>query len=247
MDAYEYLAASYDALTYDIPYEQMLRFMQAVWQKFGLTPKTVVDLACGTGSLSVLLAREGYQVFGVDLSEPMLTQAAAKAAAMTENPPYFIRQNMTKLRLPQSVDCVVCLLDSVNYLTDPADCQAMIKRVSNCLKPGGMFLFDINTEHKLKSLDGQVFLDETEDVYCVWRTEFDEAENLCYYGIDLFERAGGLWRRSFEQHTEYAYSTAQLRRWLEDAGFRDIMIWADCALQAPEKDAQRVYFSAIKE
>ena len=172
--AYEALASAYDALTYDIAYDDALRFMQQLLAEAGLHPETVVDLACGTGSLSVRLAAQGYRVYGVDLSEEMLTQAAEKAMQM-EHPPYFVCQNMCKLELPEPVDWIVCMLDSVNYILDPADCASMMRHVAACLKPGGMFIFDINTPEKLRALDGQVFLDETEDDYCVWRTEFDEA------------------------------------------------------------------------
>ena len=118
--AYEALASAYDALTYDIAYDDALRFMQQLLADAGLHPETVVDLACGTGSLSVRLAAQGYRVYGVDLSEEMLTQAAEKAMQM-ENPPYFVCQDMCKLELPEPVDWIVCMLDSVNYILDPAE------------------------------------------------------------------------------------------------------------------------------
>lgn len=200
MNAYESLAGAYDGLTRDIPYEKILDFIEAVLQKDGKRPETVLDLACGTGSMSVLLAKRGYRVLASDISEEMLTVAAEKAMELEENPPFFIHQSMQRLRLPQPVELVVCLLDSLNYLDEPADCPAAFRRVWQALTPGGVFLFDINTPYKLKELDGQVFLDETENSYCVWRAEFDAAENRCYYGIDLFRRQGALWARSFE-HT----------------------------------------------
>lgn len=246
MSAYEALAAAYDGLTYDVAYDAVLQFLQQLLNKAGLQPETVVDLACGTGSLSVRLAKQGYRVYGVDLSEDMLTIAAAKAAELEENPPFFIRQNMCRLQLPVQVDWVVCMLDSINYLDCPDDCAAMIQRVAQCLKPGGMFIFDFNTPYKLRALDGQVFLDENEDSYCVWRAEFDEAENICYYGIDLFQRAGRLWKRSFEEHREYAYTPEQLTGFLQQAGFGDITLYGDGVLAPPAETEQRIYITAIK-
>ena len=248
MSVYEALAASYDGLTYDIPYDDVLRFMQQLLNKAGLQPETVVDLACGTGSLSVRLAKAGYRVYGVDLSEDMLTVAMNKAMELEDNMPFFICQNMCELTLPEQVDWVVCMLDSVNYLADPVDCEAMIQRVAECLKPGGMFIFDFNTPYKLRGLDGQVFLDENEDSYCVWRAEFDEAENICYYGIDLFQyvEEEDLWERSFEEHREYAYTPEQLIGYLEQAGFRDVTLYADGELRAPAATEQRIYITAIK-
>ena len=105
--AYEALAASYDRLTNDIPYAEILSFYRQIWAEYGLRPSTAVDLACGTGSMTVLLTQEGLSVLGVDASEEMLTQAADKAAGM-ENPPWFVRQRMEKLRLPTPVDLAVC-------------------------------------------------------------------------------------------------------------------------------------------
>lgn len=245
--AYEALAAAYDALTYDIAYDETLAFMQQILKKSGLEPKTVVDLACGTGSLSVRLAAQGYCVYGVDLSEEMLTQAAAKAMQLPENPPYFICQDMCELELPEPVDWIVCMLDSVNYLLEPACCAKMMQRVAACLRPGGMFIFDINTPEKLRSLDGQVFLDETEQTYCVWRTEFDAAKRICYYGVDLFQRQGALWERSFEEHRQYAYTPEELTSYLQQAGFSQVMLYADGKLSAPQPQEQRIYFTARKE
>lgn len=247
MTAYGPLAASYDSLTRDIDYAAICDFIETVLHKAGAHPETVLDLACGTGTMSVLLAKRGYQVLGADISEEMLTVAAQKAAELTENAPYFIRQPMQRLRLPQPVDAAVCLLDSLNYVTDPADCRRTFSRVFASLRPGGVFVFDINTPNKLRALDGQVFLDENEESYCVWRTEFDGAENCCYYGIDLFQKCGELWRRSFEQHCEYAYDPQALTQWLYEAGFARVTAFGDCRTAPPEADEQRIYFCAEKE
>ena len=167
MSAYEALARSYDALTYDIPYEKIVQFWETLLRRYRLRPASVLDLACGTGSLSVLLAKSGYAVLGVDRSEDMLTVAAEKAMELEENQPFFVAQPMQRLRLPQPVDACVCALDSINYVTKPQDVQKTFCRIYESLRPGGLFVFDINTPYKLESLDGQVFLDETEDSYCV--------------------------------------------------------------------------------
>ena len=160
--AYETLAASYDRLTNDIPYEDILDFYHKLWAEYGLRPASVVDLACGTGSMTVLLAREGLSVLGVDASEEMLTQAADKAAGM-ENPPWFVRQRMEKLRLPAPVDLAVCCLDGVNYVTEPAALREAFARVFKALNPGGLFLFDINSEAKLRAVCAHSIIDLQHD------------------------------------------------------------------------------------
>lgn len=245
MDAYQTLAYSYDRLTNDVDYRSIVDFYSQILSREGLSPRTAVDLACGTGSVSVLLADLGLQVIGVDMSEDMLCAAAQKALSL-KNPPMFVCQRLEQLRLPRGVDLAVCALDSIDYITDPGDCQEAIRRIYRCLNPGGCFIFDVNTPEKLRAMDGQVFLDEDDDVYCVWRGEFDACSNICSYGIDLFQRMGSMWMRSFEEHREYAYSAQQLTGYLRQAGFNRIEVFADRRLEAPGPQEQRIFLKARK-
>ncbi len=248
MSAYEALAASYDRLTDDVAYRATADYLERLLAAAGKHPKSVLDLACGTGSLSMVLAERGYRVLGADLSEEMLAVAYGKAMALPKDKrPYFIHQAMQRLRLPYAVDCAVCCLDSLNYVTDPADCRETLRRVHAALAPGGVFLFDVNTPENLRAMDGQVFLDEDDDVYCVWRGAYDTETRICSYGMDLFQRRGRLWRRSFEEHCEYAYEPEELRRWLEEAGFTDVTVYGDRSMEPPQPGAQRIYFAAYKE
>ena len=243
MNAYKALAASYDRLTNDVDYKVVVAFYKEILTREGLTPRTAADLACGTGSVAMLLAKDGLQVIAVDMSEDMLTVAAQKCAVM-DNPPRWICQRLQKLQLPRGIDLAVCALDSLDYITEPADCAEAIRRVYKALNPGGIFIFDVNTPEKLRAMDGQVFLDEDDDVYCVWRGEFDEQTNICSYGMDLFQRNGDCWLRSFEEHREYAYSQEQLIGYLKDAGFTHIEVYADRRFEAPKQGEQRIYFKA---
>lgn len=245
MNAYHDLAYSYDRLTNDVDYGAVVDFYYEILNNEGLRPRTAVDLACGTGSVSVLLAERGLQVTGVDMAEDMLTVASEKAQEM-ENPPMFVCQKLQELRLPRGVDLAVCALDSLDYILDPKDCEEAIKRVYKALNPGGIFIFDVNTPEKLRAMDGQVFLDEDDNVYCVWRGEFDEETNICSYGMDLFQRSGNVWHRSFEEHREYAYSIDQLTGFLRSAGFTDISVYGDRRMEAPGETDLRVYFKARK-
>ena len=245
MNAYHALAASYDRLTNDVDYEATVEFYMQILNREGLKPRTVVDLACGTGSVTKILTEKGYEVTGVDLSEEMLTEAFQKVQDM-EKPPRFICQNLRELYLPRGVDMAVCALDSLDYITNPDDCAEAIRRTYKVLNPGGIFIFDVNTPEKLRAMDGQVFLDEDDDVYCVWRGEFDGQTNICTYAMDLFQREGNAWRRSYEEHCEYAYSEAQLRAYLKAAGFTHIEVYADRKFEAPAAGEQRIYFKARK-
>jgi len=245
MDAYHNLAMSYDRLTNDVDYAAVVDFYWQILSQEGLQPRTAVDLACGTGSVAMLLAQKGLQVTAVDMSEEMLCVAAQKAQDV-QNPPRFVCQSLQKLRLPRGVDLAVCALDSLDYIIDPNDCAEAIKRIYRVLNPGGCFIFDVNTPEKLQAMDGQVFLDEDEDVYCVWRGEFDEQTNICSYDMDLFQRAGQLWQRSFEEHQEYAYSVGQLVGYLKAAGFTSIRVFGDRKFCAPQPGEQRIYIKARK-
>ena len=245
MDAYKALAVSYDRLTNDVDYEAVVAFYKEILAQEGVRPRTAVDLACGTGSVARLLAKDGLQVTAVDMSEDMLTVAAEKCSGM-DNSPRFVCQPLQELHLLRGVDLAVCALDSLDYITDPTDCARAIQRIYKALNPGGIFIFDVNTPEKLRAMDGQVFLDEDDNVYCVWRGEFDENTNICSYGMDLFQREGQCWYRSFEEHREYAYSQEQLTGFLKDAGFTHIEVYADRRFEEPKEGEQRIYFKARK-
>ena len=245
MDAYHELAQSYDRLTNDVDYDATVEFYYDILAREGISPRTAVDLACGTGSVALRLAQRGLQVTAVDLSWEMLMVAQQKAAE-ADVYPQFACQPLQQLRLPRGVDLAVCALDSIDYILDPKDCELAIQRIFKALNPGGCFIFDVNTPEKLRAMDGQVFLDEDEDVYCVWRGEFDEATNICSYGMDLFQRQGDLWQRSFEEHQEYAYSADQLVGYLKKAGFTSIAVYGDRTFDSPAEGEQRIYLKARK-
>ena len=245
MQAYVDLAASYDRLTNDVDYGAVVDFYMKILEQEGLQPRTALDLACGTGSVALLLAKKGLRVTAVDMSEDMLCVASQKAQS-DEIPITFVCQPLQQLHVPRAVDLAVCALDSLDYITDPKDCALAIKRIYKALNPGGCFIFDVNTPEKLRAMDGQVFLDEDDDVYCVWRGEFDEQTNICSYGMDLFTRCGNMWHRSFEEHREYAYSARQLVGYLKDAGFTSIAVYGDRTFAAPAAGEQRIYLKARK-
>lgn len=245
MDSYKALSASYDRLTSDVDYRAVVAFYFEIIRREKVAVRTAADLACGTGSVTALLAQKGLPVVGVDLSEDMLTQAQQKTQTLTPRP-VFLHQDLARLYLPRGVDLAVCALDSLDYIIAPDDCAAAIRGVYKALNPGGIFIFDVNTPEKLQAMDGQVFLDEDENVYCVWRGEFDRKSNICSYGMDLFQRQGNMWRRSFEEHREYAYTRPQLTRFLKAAGFTGIHVYGDRTFAAPREGEQRMFFSARK-
>ncbi len=249
MSSYDFLAGCYDQLTYDVDYSAWADYIEKHFQRRGLPGRTVLDLACGTGSLTRELAGRGYEMIGVDLSPDMLAEAAEKNRAVDGIAPLFLCQSMDKLDLYGTIDACVCCLDSVNYVTSPTKLQKAFERVHLFLMPGGLFLFDINTPDKLMGLDGQVFLDETEDTYCVWRAEYSKRRRVCSYFMDLFrlDEDTGLWDRGEELHEEYAYTPQELEAYLRQAGFTDIRQYGNLKLRPPKPGEDRIFFVARKD
>ncbi|HJB76935.1 MAG TPA: methyltransferase domain-containing protein [Candidatus Oscillibacter avistercoris] len=246
MSSYDALAASYDALTVDVGYRRRADYLARQFRRSAVPVETVLDPACGTGTIACLLAERGYQVVAVDGSEEMLTQAARKAAAL-ERPPLFLHQSMPRLRLGMTVDAAVSTLDALNYLTRTADLKETLRRVCRWLRPGGLFLFDVNTPYKFRRMDGQVYLDETEDSYCVWRTFYAPRQKICTYQVDLFRRTGdGTWDRTFEEHRERSWEREELEAFLKEAGFDDVTVTGDLTSRPPAPEEDRWIFRCRK-
>ncbi len=245
MTSYGALAATYDAMTGDVGYEKRTDFIEKLWRRSQIPVRTVLDLACGTGTMTWLLTARGYELIAVDNSSDMLAEAMGKGGDTEGVRPIFLHQSMPRLDLYGTVDAAICCLDSLNYLTSPSDVKKTFRRLHLFIAPGGTLTFDINTVEKLSALDGQVFLDETEDSYCVWRPEY--RGGLCTYYMDIFRRRGGVWTRSLEVHRQRAYTVEELTAWLTEAGFADIRTYGDCKLRRPQAGEQRIYFSCIRK
>ena len=247
MSSYDFLAGCYDRLTYDVDYSAWADYIEKHFAKTPLPGRTVLDLACGTGSLTRELALRGYEMIGADQSPEMLAEAAEKNRGAAPIEPIFLCQSMEKLDLYGTIDACVCCLDSINYVTDPKKLARAFQRVHLFLMPGGLFLFDVNTPEKLAGLDGQVFLDETEDAYCVWRAEF--SRRICTYFMDIFrlDPSTGQWDRGEELHRERAYTVEELTSLLEGAGFVDVRTWGERKLRPPRPGEQRIFFTARKD
>lgn len=244
-DSYTILAQYYDRLTADVDYRKWADYVQRHFRRQKRGVHTVAELGCGTGSLTKLLAQRGYCVTAVDLSCDMLCVAQQKCEGLDV---LFLCQDMSRLTLPEPVDAVICCLDSVNYVTRPAALRRTFRRVYQTLAPGGLFLFDVKTPLALESAGGQTYLDEDDELFCVWRGEYSPRRRVCGYELDLFvRRDDGAWDRGGEYHEEYAYTVDELDGFLREAGFRYVSRYGDKKLTPPGPDAQRVFFAAGKD
>lgn len=246
MSTYDVFAAYYDALTDDVGYSERAAVLHRLLTQYGMDRGTLLDLACGTGSMTLEMAKYGYEMIGVDASAEMLCAAQQKASE-TGADVLFLCQPMQRLDLFGTVRGTICTLDSLNHLTDPLDVREAIRRVALFTEPGGVFVFDVNTLYKHRAiLADNTFVRETDDVFCVWQNERIEGDGV-QITLDFFERDDDVYFRSREQFCERAYALDWLQTVLEENGFsvRDVLD-AD-TMQAPVEETQRVLFAAVKQ
>ena len=241
MNAYDTLAPWYDSLTGDVPYARFADFYEAEFAADGGGFRLVLDLCCGTGTLTWEMARRGYEMIAADRSVDMLMQARDKAEDV-KVPPLFLCQPAEELDLYGTVDAAVCCLDGMNYIA-PESLAEVFRRLHLFVRPEGLVIFDIRTPEFLRSLDGQIFVDETEDVLCLWRADFDDEAAALVYGMDIFSRRGKLWERTGEEHVEYAHEPEALCTLLDRAGFPGARISRD----GPQGDSGRVFIIAKRD
>ena len=246
MKTYKSFAEHYDALTQNVDYSALCKHYEALISKYGNGGKLVLDLACGTGSLSVLLAKSGFDVVGVDASEEMLSLAMNKIESFGN--PIFLNQTMQELDLFGTIDAVICSLDSINHLKNEADVKKAIERVSLFLNDGGLFIFDVNTLHKHRDVLGNnTFVYDTDDVYCVWQNTFNDKNGQIDISLDFFREGNdGKYTRTNESFSEYYYSDEFLNKTLEENALKTIVKLDDFTVNPPQENSERVLFVCRK-
>ncbi|MBR3848514.1 MAG: class I SAM-dependent methyltransferase [Oscillospiraceae bacterium] len=244
MSQYEGLANCYDEFTEDVSYPRWADYFEKLFKSHNTEVSSILDLACGTGTLSFILAERGYEVIGVDASSDMLSQAAAKPCPEGAIPPLFLCQEMEELDLYGTVDAAVSSLDSISYLDGFDALDATLSRLRFFIRPGGLFIFDVNTEHKFHTIDGECFMRDGEDNVCIWRSAYDEDEKRCLMMVDVFKREGELWSRSFEEHEEYAFSEKEILKALEENGFSLEASYDELCDAPPHDESMRVFYVA---
>ena len=256
-DGYDAIAGVYDRLNAEIDYGAWADFVERCFARFMVTrPEMVLDLACGTGSMTLELARRGYDMIGIDGSVDMLMVARDRMAEEESTPSIlYLLQDMRAFELYGTVGGVTCCLDSVNYLLREQDVQKCFACVHNYLDPDGLFLFDVNTPYKFEHIYGDCAYiledeiadeqDHTRAVYCGWQNQYNRESGICDFYLTLFEeQEDGSYCRAEEHQKERCYSLEQLRIWLENAGFEFLGAWSDYDFSAPMPDTPRWYIAA---
>ena len=241
--SYAALAQVYDSLTLNVEYEKRADYIHSLLRRYGCETGILLDLACGTGTLSAYLSSFGYDMILVDSSPEMLSVAREKLPEAL-----LLCQDMTDLDLYGTVQGVVCSLDSVNHLLKPCDVKKMFASVSLFLEKGGVFVFDVNTIYKHETVLGNhAFVSEKGDAYCVWQNAYKPKSKTVDISLDIFIRSGNHYERHSEAFSERAYALPDLTKWLGESGFGVRAVLQDMEYIEPREDAQRVYFVAVKE
>ena len=246
---YETFAFYYDSLTQNVNYDERAEYFDRLIQTFlHSSGNVLLDLACGTGTMSEKMTKRGYDVIGVDYSDSMLNQALEKKLEKGLSIQY-VMQDMRELELYGTVDATICTLDSLNHLPSLADVTRVFQRVFDATEPGGVFLFDMNTLYKhRKILGNEIYLYETEDVYCVWENELQDDQCTVLITLQIFSQLeNGLYRRKTEYITERAYASEQIQEALKKVGFHVLGIYHADTLEPLKEDSQRMVVAARKE
>lgn len=243
MSGYRHFSQFYDNLTFNVDYKKRADYLQSVLSlcdhDWGLT----LDLACGTGTLTVELKRRGVDIFGIDGSPEMLSAAMDKAYD-AELQMLFLCQQMEALDLYGTIDTCICTLDSLNHITDKEELQRVFDRVALFMNPDGTFVFDVNTVYKHQQiLANNTFVYDTDSVYCVWQNSLKE-NNIVDIELDLFEREGEAYHRYSEHFQERAYAIDELKEMLEHSGFEVKAVYRDMTTEPLKDDSDRAVFVA---
>ena len=245
--SYDNFSRFYDLLTDNVEYEKRADYFCRLLSLCGINGGILLDLACGTGSISVEMAKRGFDVIGVDSSIGMLNAARQKAYESGEQI-LLLNQCMDDIDLFGTVDCAVCVLDSVNHLADEKQVKRTFEKVSLFMNPGGAFAFDVNTLYKHKNvLADNAFVYDLDELYCVWQNNFNEADGSVDISLDFFEEEDGVYYRSCESFTEKAYDLADIEKWLAESGFEVIGIFDDMTTEKAHPETERAVFLAKKK
>ncbi|MCH5194479.1 MAG: methyltransferase domain-containing protein [Oscillospiraceae bacterium] len=247
MGAYHSFSYFYDILTQNISYKHMAEYFDSLIKMHGGRKNLLLDLACGTGSLSEEMSRIGYDVIGVDGSEEMLNEAIEKKLDSGLNIQYLC-QDMTRLDMFGTIDVTICALDSLNHLPDLDAVRRTVERVSLFCEPEGLFLFDVNTPHKHKNVLGNnTFVYDMDQVYCVWQNTYREKDDRVEMCLDFFERQqDGSYKRYEDSFSEIAFDESVIDDILVNSGFEIAEKYEYDTVMPPKPDSEKLVYVARK-
>ncbi|MDP4181303.1 MAG: class I SAM-dependent methyltransferase [Bacillota bacterium] len=243
---YNNFAYFYDKLMRDVDYKAWCDYIEKIFQRNSIKPSLVLDLGCGTGSVSINLAQRGYDMIGIDLSYDMLSCATEKSKDNGLDILY-LNQDITNFELYGTVDAILCLMDTVNYITDKRKLKKLFKLVENYLNPGGIFIFDINTQYKLESILGDnVFYEVDKEIVYIWQNKFNRKNGICEFDLTFFSENEGKYDRFDETHFERAYSVEELKNEITNSRMKITDVFDHLSFKSPTQKSERIFFVCRK-
>jgi SAM-dependent methyltransferase len=242
---YKDTAGLYDRLTSDVDYKKYADFFSSVFEKHAIKiPENIVDLGCGTGNLTIKMAEKGYDMTGVDASAEMLSAAYVKDSPGI----LWINQSFQELDLFGTYDAGISLLDCINHLLDEDSIGRFLRNLRNFIEPGGLFIFDINSEYKFMHVyNGNTFYSVDDDFSYIWKNDFDEKTGICTMDITAFQKTGDAYQRFDTVNRERSYSTSFLTGLLKNYSFSVIAIYGDAVMEAPADDEERIFLVSMRD
>lgn len=241
---YTEFADVYDILMQDTEYSSWADFYETLFKKYNLSPKLVLDLGCGTGTLTEIMSERGYDMTGIDSSCSMLNKAIMKNSGRT----LYLNQSMDEFELYGTMGAIVSSLDCINYITSEEDLLKVFKLVHNYLDYDGVFIFDINSPYKLKEvLGGNCYTYDENGIFYSWESFFDEKTELCDFELKFFVKEDdGRYQRFDEYQTERAWDIKTLECLMKKSGLCEIEFFGDKTLDSPKEDEMRIFATARK-
>ena len=246
MNAYTSFASVYDTFMDNIPYEEWAEYLIDLLKEYSISDGLVLDLGCGTGNMTELLASAGYDMIGVDNAEEML-EIAIEKREKSEQDILYLLQDMREFELYGTVKAIVSICDSINYITEEADLLEMFRLANNYLDPKGVFIFDFNTVYKYREILGnQTIAEDREDCSFIWDNYYYENEQINEYELSLFikEQDSDLYRKYQETHYQKAYDLETIKRLIEQSGLEYINAFDAFTRNAPADESERIYVIA---
>lgn len=248
-DSYRNFAQVYDLFMNDVPYEAWTEYLVSLLKEHGVEEGLVLELGCGTGSVTELLAKRGYDMIGIDNSMDMLEIAMEKKVVSGHDILYLL-QDMREFELYGTVAAIVSICDSVNYITEDEDLLEVFRLVNNYLDPGGIFIFDLNTIYKYREIMGERTIAENrEEGSFIWDNYYDEEEQINEYDLAIFipEDEDGLYRKYEEVHYQRGYELERIKELLEEAGLAFVAAYDAFTKEPPKEDSERIYVIAKEQ
>lgn len=239
MSNYEEFSLVYDKLTEDVDYKSRADYIEEIFARYSKTkPVLIADLACGTGSMCLELDNRGYDMIGIDASSDMLDVALKKSEGRKI---LYLNQDICDFELYGTVDAALCLLDSINHLTEDGDLDSLFSLFNNYLNPEGLFIFDVNTKYKFeKILSDNIYTYETDDVFYAWENSYEDG--ICDMYVNFFVKDGDTYRRIIQEHSERYYSHEDIEILASKYGFEVLGVFGELTFDSPEEDCQREFW-----